>query len=153
MLIRKPVEDVFQAFIDPAITSRFWFTKSTGRLESGKRIRWEWEFYGASTELEVKALDKDKRILISWNTKDKPTSVEFTFSPHGAHATFVSITNYGFEGDGDSILEQAMDSAAGFELVLASLKAYLEFGIQLNLIADRFPDQNVTIQPGEDVNG
>src|SRR4051794_4566310 len=29
MLIRKPVEEVFQAFIDPAITTHFWFTKST----------------------------------------------------------------------------------------------------------------------------
>jgi uncharacterized protein YndB with AHSA1/START domain len=33
MLIRKPVAEVFEAFIDPAITSRFWFTKSSGRLE------------------------------------------------------------------------------------------------------------------------
>jgi len=33
-----------------------------------------------------------------------------------------------------------MGSAAGFELVLAGLKAYLEHGIELNLIADRFSD-------------
>jgi len=29
MLIRKPVEEVFEAFIDPAITSKFWFTKGS----------------------------------------------------------------------------------------------------------------------------
>lgn len=28
MLIRKPVEEVFEAFVDPAVTTRFWFTKS-----------------------------------------------------------------------------------------------------------------------------
>ena len=42
MLIRKPVAKVFEAFVDPEITRRFWFTKSTGRLETGKhtnRIR------------------------------------------------------------------------------------------------------------------
>ena len=42
MLIRKPVAEVFEAFVDPEITRRFWFTKSTGRLETGKhtnRIR------------------------------------------------------------------------------------------------------------------
>ena len=33
MLIRRPPEDVFEAFADPAITTRFWFTKSSGRLE------------------------------------------------------------------------------------------------------------------------
>jgi hypothetical protein len=30
-----------------------------------------------------------------------------------------------------------MDAEAGFELVLVGLKAYLEHGIQLNLVADR----------------
>ena len=39
MLIRKPVKEVFEAFIDPSITTKFWFTKSSGRLEVGKRIR------------------------------------------------------------------------------------------------------------------
>ena len=42
ILIRKPVAEVFEAFVDPEITRRSWFTKSTGRLETGKhtdRIR------------------------------------------------------------------------------------------------------------------
>jgi uncharacterized protein YndB with AHSA1/START domain len=39
MLIRKPVAQVFEALVDPAITSRFWFSKSSGRLEPGKRMR------------------------------------------------------------------------------------------------------------------
>lgn len=36
MLIRKPVEQVFQAFIDPAITVHFWFTKSSGKTRNRK---------------------------------------------------------------------------------------------------------------------
>ena len=32
MLIRRPVADVFEAFINPDITTKFWFTKSSGRL-------------------------------------------------------------------------------------------------------------------------
>ena len=57
MLIRKPVAEVFEAFIDPAITSRFWFTKSTGRLEPGKHITWTWEMYDVSVEVHVKETD------------------------------------------------------------------------------------------------
>jgi uncharacterized protein YndB with AHSA1/START domain len=48
MRIRKPVAQVFEAFVDPAITSRFWFTKASGRLEPGKpgnKVRWDWEMY------------------------------------------------------------------------------------------------------------
>jgi uncharacterized protein YndB with AHSA1/START domain len=29
---------VFEAFVDPAITSKFWFTKGSGRLETGKQM-------------------------------------------------------------------------------------------------------------------
>jgi uncharacterized protein YndB with AHSA1/START domain len=40
MLIRRPVGEVFEAFADPAITSRFWFTKGSGRLEPGRKWAW-----------------------------------------------------------------------------------------------------------------
>jgi uncharacterized protein YndB with AHSA1/START domain len=43
MLIRKPVAEVFEAFVNPDITMKFWFTKSSGRLEAGKQVQWEWE--------------------------------------------------------------------------------------------------------------
>jgi len=36
-------------------------------------------------------------------------------------------------------VEQALDSVGGFNLVLAGLKAFLEHGIELNLVRDRFP--------------
>src|SRR5262245_61603483 len=56
MLIRKSVSEVFEAFINPDITTNFWFTKSSGRLEVGHEIMWHWEMYGVSTLLLVKPL-------------------------------------------------------------------------------------------------
>ena len=41
MLIRRPIAEVFEAFADPAITSQFWFTKGSGKLEAGKKVRWD----------------------------------------------------------------------------------------------------------------
>jgi uncharacterized protein YndB with AHSA1/START domain len=41
MLVRKPPSEVFQAFVDPAITTRFWFTKSSGKVVPGATIEWE----------------------------------------------------------------------------------------------------------------
>jgi uncharacterized protein YndB with AHSA1/START domain len=55
---------VFEAFVDPDITRRFWFTKSSGRLEPDKEVTWWWEMYGASAPVFVKAVDPDRRILI-----------------------------------------------------------------------------------------
>ena len=36
-------------------------------------------------------------------------------------------------------MKQVTESTQGFSLVLAGLKAYLEHGVRLNLVADRFP--------------
>lgn len=140
MLIRRPVEDVFKAFIDPAITSRFWFSKGNAPLDAGKQVRWDWDMYGVSTLVDVKAIEENKRILIEWNGPDSPTSVEWTFTPKGADRTFVTIRNWGFHGKADAVVTEAMNSAAGFSLVLAGLKAFLEHGIELNLVADHDPD-------------
>ena len=43
MLVRRPPEVVFQALVDPAVTTRFWFTKSTGALVPGVEVQWDWE--------------------------------------------------------------------------------------------------------------
>jgi hypothetical protein len=61
MLIRKPVTEVFEAIVDPAITTRFWFTKSDGRLEEGKPVKWEWEMYGTSTRVVPQIIQPNKR--------------------------------------------------------------------------------------------
>jgi uncharacterized protein YndB with AHSA1/START domain len=140
MLIRRPVADVFEAFVDPAITSRFWFTKGSGRLEPGKRVRWDWEIYGVSTDVDVKEVEPNTRIVVEWSAYDAATTIEWRFTPRGDDAAFVSVTNAGFRGDGDAVAQQAIESTEGFTLMLAGLKAVLEHDLALNLVADRFPD-------------
>jgi len=140
MLIRKPPADVFEAFVDPALTTQFWFTKSSGRLEPGKQVQWEWEMYGHSVPVTAKVVEKGKRIVIEWAGYSGPTLVEWTFAPYQGGATFVSITERGFVGTGDELVKQVTSSTQGFSLVLAGLKAFLEHGIRLNLVADRFPE-------------
>jgi uncharacterized protein YndB with AHSA1/START domain len=139
MLIRKPAAQVFEAFIDPAVTSRFWFSKGSGRLEAGKQVRWDWEMYGVSAMVDVKAIEENRRILIEWGGPGQPTSVEWTFEPHGEDRTFVTVRNWGFTGDADKIVAQAMDSTGGFSFLLAGLKAFLEHGIELSLVEDHVP--------------
>ncbi len=138
MLIRTPVAEVFEAFVDPKVTTKFWFTKGSDRLETGKQVTWDWEMYGISIPVTVKAVEPGKRIVIEWPGASGPTTVEWTFTTCDA-GTFVRITNSAFTGDGDSLVQQATDSTQGFSLVLAGLKALLEHGVQLNLVADRYP--------------
>ena len=139
MLIRKPVADVFEAFINPDVTTKFWFTKSSGRLEVGQQVQWDWDMYGISIPVTAKAIEPNKRIVIEWPGYGGLATVEWLFTSREDGSTFVSITNAGFTGDGDELVQQATDSTQGFSLVLAGLKALLEHGVRLNLVADRYP--------------
>ncbi|UII32254.1 SRPBCC family protein [Fulvivirga ulvae] len=140
MLIRKPISIVFQAFIDPSITTKFWFSKSSGKLETGKTITWEWETYGVSDTIRVKEIDPQKKISVEW---DSPaTIVDFVFTPLSDEETYVVIKNYGFSQTGEDLIQAIKDNTSGFTTVLDGLKAYLEHGIKLNLIADKFPNEH-----------
>jgi len=139
MLIRKPVADAFEAFVNPDITTKFWFTRSSGRLEAGKQVQWDWEMYAVSVPVTVKAIEPNKRIVIEWPGYKSPTTVDWMFEPQEDGTTFVSITEAGFTGDGDELVKQVTDSTQGFTLVLAGLKALLEHDVRLNLVADRYP--------------
>ena len=138
MLIRRPVSEVFEAFVDPAVTSRFWFTEGSGRLEPSARVRWTWGMYGVGTDVAVKAVEPDRRILIDWDLADDPTEVEWRFEARGDH-TWVTVENRGFPDDADGVA-RALDSTGGFALVLAGAKIWLEHGVDPRLVADRHPD-------------
>jgi uncharacterized protein YndB with AHSA1/START domain len=140
MLIRRPVADVFEAFVNPAITSRFWFTKGSGRLEAGKQVTWDWEMYNFSVAVNVKAIEQNTRILVEWAAYGTPTPIEWVFTARADGTTFVSVTNKGFPGSEAEAVQHALNATEGFAFVLAGAKALLEHNIQLNLVPDRFPD-------------
>ncbi|WP_433528552.1 SRPBCC family protein [Micromonospora sp. CA-263727] len=138
MLIRKPVAEVFQAFTDPAVTTKFWFTKSSGRLESGATVTWDWEMYGVSTVVTVKDVQENSRILAEWDP-DCPTQLEWRFLAGEGDTTLVRITETGFTGTADQAVTKAIDSMGGFTMVLCACKALLEQGVLLNAVADAHP--------------
>lgn len=141
MMIRKPVAAVFQAFIDPVVTTRFWFTKSSGKLETGKTVTWEWEMYNVSSDVLVKEIVPNSKISVEWdNTPGTTTTVDFEFTALTADTTYVVIKNQGFHQTGDELIQAINDNTGGFTTVLDGLKAWLEFGIELNLVRDKFPN-------------
>ena len=112
MLIRRPASQVYDAFIDPTVTSKFCFTRSSGKLVRAEKFTCYWDMYGAAAPVEVLELEKDQRILIGW-----PSPVEWVFSPRGKDATFVTITASGFTGTVDEQVSGAIDSMGGFSLI------------------------------------
>jgi len=136
MLIRKPIEDVFEAFVNPEITTQFWFTKSSGILEAGKTVTWEWEMYDVKSDVKVNEIIPNQLIKTEWGNPSTHVDYEFRKMEKG---TFVVIKSYGFTQKGEDLLKTVNDNTGGFTTVLDGCKAYLEHGIKLNLIEDKFP--------------
>lgn len=138
MLVRRPIAEVFAAFVDPDVTRRFWFTRAEGPLAPDARVRWEWEMYGVGTDVQVKALEPGRRILIDWDVDTAPTEVEWRFEARGDH-TWVTVENRGFVDSPEGVAA-ALDSTGGFALVLAGAKIWLEHGIEPGFVLDRHQD-------------
>lgn len=143
MLIRRPAAAVFEAFIDPRVTARFWFSQGSGRLSPGARVTWTWSMYGFTSPVVVTAFESDRRLAIDWGEGEDMTRVEWTFEGREPDQTFVSVTQSGFSGDADARIAAALDGTNGFSLVLAGAKIWLEHGIEPGFVLDRHPDARV----------
>lgn len=137
MLIRKPVAEVFNAFIEPEITSKFWFTSSTGHLIENRTVDWYWEKYEVTTSVYIEQLINNELIQIIWG--EPKSTVDFIFEKITEQETYLRIRNYDISLDGSALVAFAIEQTAGFTTVLDGCKAYLEYGAQLNLVNDKFP--------------
>jgi uncharacterized protein YndB with AHSA1/START domain len=128
MLVRKPISEVFNTFIDPEITTKIWFTKGSAKLAMGETISWTCEMFDYSVDILVKSIIQNERIQIQWGD-NRDAMVNWDFKEIDGSLTFVTITNTGFIGSSEDLIAQIRDATEGFTLVLANLKAYLEHGI------------------------
>jgi len=145
MLIRRPPDAVFQAFVDPEVTTRFWFTKSSGRLEPGAQVTWEWEMYGASAPVKVKEFEENRRLVFDWGPEEAPGHVEMKFAAHKDDSTYLRVRESGYKGSGDEVVAHALDSMGGFTMVLCAAKALLEHDVQVSIVGDKAPPEGLEL--------
>lgn len=141
MLIRKPVKEVFDVFINPDITRKFWFSEGSGKLEAGNDVFWTWEMYQLNIPVSVKEIIELNNIAVEWGEGEMSSSIEWEFTELDTDKTYVEINNTDFKGTEEQINLKAMDAIGGFTLVLAGAKAWLEHGVQMNLVGDKFPKE------------
>jgi hypothetical protein len=95
--------------------------------------------YGVSAKVLVKEIVPNRKIIIEWG--EPATTVEFHFESLSEISTYLIIKNYGFKQTGDELIATIKDTTGGFTTVVDGCKAYLEHGLNLNLIKDKFPTQ------------
>jgi uncharacterized protein YndB with AHSA1/START domain len=129
--VLKPLRDVFEAIVDPSKMSNYFISKSSGRMEEGKTIVWQFPEMEMEIPVRVVKIETDKYISYYWDDIDgTETLVEINLKPMEDSSTFVTITEKSKENNEAGIgwLKRNTEGWANF---LACLKAYLEYGINL----------------------
>jgi uncharacterized protein YndB with AHSA1/START domain len=128
--ILKPVNEVFEAIVDPDKMSNYFISKSSGRMEDGKQIMWKFPEFDMEFPIRVGKIEKNKYISFSWDVDGIELLVEMTLKTHGNGSTVLSVTENSRNND-EAGIKWLMGNTEGWANFLACLKAYLEYGINL----------------------
>lgn len=130
--IRKPVAEVFDAVVDPARLDRYFVQTSSGPLAAGATVQWKFAEAPRPLDVVVETVEPGERIVFRWpaTAADVQTRVEMVFKPLNAEETMVQISESGWPSDAQGV-KDSHGNAGGWMHMMCSLKAYLEYGINL----------------------
>ncbi|MDX0433856.1 SRPBCC domain-containing protein [Sinorhizobium medicae] len=131
--IARPVEQVFDAVVNPDQLSRYFVTLGgiSGPLVAGATVTWWGE-----VPVKVEAVEPNERIVFCWDAmvaKDESpyqTRVEMRFQPLDDGATMVTIAESGWR-ENEQGQKSSYQNCEGWSQMLACMKAWLEYGINL----------------------
>jgi len=128
--MQKPVNEVFEAIVNPDKITHYFISKSSGRLEEGKQVIWRFPEFDMEFPIRVGKIEKDKYISFFWDMDGFELLVEMNLSPRGSNSTLVNITEKSRNND-EAGIKWLMGNTEGWANFLACLKAFLEYGINL----------------------
>ena len=135
MIVDRPVHEVFEAVADPKELSSYFTTGgASARLEAGKTVTWDFHDYPGAFPVHVKDVVPDERIMFE-GQGDEPgakrdISVTMTFTSVEDGRTKVEVAETGWS-DSDAGVKASYGNCMGWSQMLAALKAWKEYGINL----------------------
>lgn len=130
MQIQKPINEVFEAIVNPEKMTHYFISQSTGIMEEGKNLIWKFPEFDFECPVRVGKIEKDKYISYYWENSGKELLVEIKLSESLNNSTLVSISEKGMDNN-EAGLKWLSGNSFGWSNFLACLKAYLEYGINL----------------------
>lgn len=130
--IRKPVAKVFDAVVDPKKLSGYFVEKGSGPLATGATVMWKFPELDDQFPVKVEEVVPNERIVLHWAAAEGgyDTRVEMQFKPLDAENTMVMISESGWRPTEKGIAA-SYGNAGGWMHMMACMKAYLEYGINL----------------------
>lgn len=136
--IAKPVHEVFEAVADPAKLSGYFTTGGAqGRLETGAVVTWDFHDFPGAFPVHVVEVVPDQKIMLRWEAPEDDdlagtyqTTVTMTFEALEGGRTRVAIHESGWR-ENEAGQKASYGNCEGWTGMLAAMKAYLEYGINL----------------------
>lgn len=125
--IYKPINEVFEAIVNPEIMSNYFISKGSGRLEQGKEVFWEFPEFEGSYPVQVKEIIQNQRIILDWDPK---SLVKIELEEDSNKNTTVRVSEEGHQLD-EAGIKWAIGQTEGWTNFLTCMKAWLEYGIHL----------------------
>lgn len=135
--IQKPIEEVFDAIVNPEKITKYFISESTGPLEAGKEILWKFTEFPEKFPVKCTNLQPNKSISFVW---DEETVVKITVEEQLDKSTVVSVTE-GAKELSQKNIDWLVSNSSGWGNFLSCMKAYLEYGINLRKGAFDFMKQ------------
>lgn len=125
--IQKPVQQVFDAIVNPEHLTQYFISNSSGKIEAGKTLTWEFGDFPGAFPVKVLEVQEPQIISFVW---DVETTVRITLEKQANDSTVVKIKE-GEKELSEQNLQWLIDNTFGWGNFLDCLKAYLEYDIQL----------------------
>ena len=128
--VQKPVNEVFEAIVDPSKMSGYFIESGSARLEEGKTVTWKWPEFDGDNPVRGGRIEKDSYVSFYWDgAENTETLVEMKLEAVGQD-TKITVTEGTLSNDEKGI-KWLKGNTEGWANFLACLKAYLEYGINL----------------------
>ena len=144
--IARPVDQVFEAVVDPAKLSAYFTTGgASARLEPGSTVTWDFHDYPGAFPVEVVEVVPNERIVLRWDASEGEapnvtggdpkaapyqTDVTMSFTAIDSNRTLVEIKEEGWR-ETQGALDASYGNCQGWSQMLCALKVWIEHGIRL----------------------
>lgn len=129
--INKPLDEVFDAVINPKKITGYFCDKSDAPLVEGQTVHWTWSSYPVTHDVKVKQIIHNSKIVIEWPAATGGTTIaEMSFSSLDDGRTMVKVSESGWPNNEDGF-KASYKNCEGWQHMISCMKAYLQHGIDL----------------------
>lgn len=129
--ISKPIEEVFEAIVEPEKMSNYFIAAGSARMEEGRKVEWKFPEFDDRFNIKVQKITKPELIIFEWEgAKGKQLEVTIKLEKTGKNKTLLKIAE-GKMDNNEAGIQWLGRNTEGWANFLACLKAYLEYGINL----------------------